>query len=84
MEPIVELEAGPGDAAALAVLVGKPYLIRVQNVYVSPDALKCYQVLVAKGFKGSVGDFFELCVLKTFKEIYGMIPGMIRPEVPPS
>jgi hypothetical protein len=81
--PQVLLEAGPGEAQALAILLGKPYLIQVRNVYVSPDALKCYQVLVAKGFRGSVGDFFELCVLKCFKEIYGLVPAMIRPQEVP-
>jgi hypothetical protein len=82
--PQVLLEAGPGEAQALAILLGKPYLIQVRNVYVSPAALACYQFLVAKGWKGSVGDFFEMCVLKCFKELYGLIPGMLRPEVPAS
>lgn len=77
-EPPAFLEPGSKEARAPSTIAGKPYLIPLRNAYVSPDTLKCYQFLVARGYKGSVAEFMEACVLKLFRDYYGLQPAMVR------
>jgi hypothetical protein len=77
-EPPISPATGPAEAPALSIIEGKPYLVRLPNVYVTPDLLKLYQLTVARGYKGSVGEFMEACTLKLFETRYGLVPAVIR------